>query len=107
MVVWTVIFGGLAYYGNYTATYVLFYIGLLITILGLICYCQWSCYGLLFYVRSKETADVDADFRDTFKPVAVRRGSLCSRGLCTKEEQEQPSPAVAGRCYRKQTKKED
>ena len=74
MAVWAVIFGGLAYYGNYTATYVLFYIGLLITILGLICYLPVVfATGSLFYVRSKETADV-ADGR-----------GLCARGLRTKE----------------------
>ncbi|WP_283576853.1 hypothetical protein [Limosilactobacillus oris] len=110
MVVWTVIFGGLAYYGNYTATYVLFYIGLLITILGLICYLPVVfATGSLFYVRSKETADVNADFRDTFKPVAVLTGeAFVHEVYAPKKEQEQPSPTVKPEEKKKtEAKKED
>lgn len=96
MAIWAAIFGGLAYYGNYTATYVLLYIGALIAILGLICYLPVVyATGSLFYARSKETADVDADFRDTFKPVAVLTGeAFVHEVYVPKKEQKQPSPTV-------------
>lgn len=97
MVVWAAIFGGLAYYGSYTATYVLMYIGLLIMILGLICYFPvFFAMGPLFYEKSKDNgADIDVDFKDTFKPVAVLTGeAFVHEVYVPKKAKAQSSPTV-------------
>lgn len=110
MVVWGVIFGGLAFYGNYTATYVLMYIGLLIAILGMVCYLPVVfATGALFYVKSKEGDDVDADFKDTFKPVAELTGEAFVHEVYTpKKAKKQPSPTVKPEENKKpEAKKED
>ena len=96
MAVWAAIFGGLAFYGNYTATYVLMYIGLLIAILGLVCYLPVVfATGALFYVKSKEDDDTEEDFRDTFKPVAELTGeAFVHEVYVPKKAKVQPSPTV-------------
>lgn len=109
MLVWGAIFGGLAFYGNYTATYVLMYIGLLIAILGLICYFPVVfATGALFYAKSKEDDDVDADFKDTFKPVAELTGEAFVHEVYTPKKDQQPSPTVKSESEKKpEAKKED
>ena len=75
MVVWEVIFGALAYWGLYTATYALIYIGLLLMILGFAAYLPVIfASGALYYEEAKKTANLDEDFADTFKPVAELTG---------------------------------
>lgn len=75
MVVWEVIFGALAYWGIYTATYALIYIGLLLMILGFAAYLPVIfASGALYYEEAKKTANLDEDFADTFKPVAELTG---------------------------------
>lgn len=109
MLVWGVIFGGLAFYGNYTATYVLMYIGLLIAILGLICYFPVVfATGALFYAKSKEDDDIDADFKGTFKPVAELTGEAFVHEVYTPKKDQQPSPTVKSEDEKKpEEKKED
>lgn len=110
MAVWSAIFGGLAFYGNYTATYVLMYIGLLIAILGLICYLPVVfATGALFYVKSKQDASIDDDFSDTFKPVAELTGeAFVHEVYAPKKAASQPSPTVTADDKKKpEAKKED
>lgn len=110
MVVWAAIFGGLAFYGNYTATYVLMYIGLLIAVIGLICYLPVVfATGALFYVKSKADDDIEDDFKDVFKPVAELTGeAFVHEVYVPKKAKEQPSPTVKPDDEKKpEAKKED
>lgn len=110
--VWSVIFGGLAFYGNYTATYVLTYIGLLIAILGIVCYLPVAFAArALYYVKSEEdpTQDIDEIFKDTFKPVAELTGEAYVHEVyAPKKEKKQPSPvAKKSGDHKPETKKQD
>lgn len=77
MLVWGAIFGGLAYYGNYTATYFVMYAGLIIMLLG---FCAYAPVVYLataqFYEQSKPQSPISVEdaFVKTFKPVEVLTG---------------------------------
>lgn len=95
--IWCLIFGGLAFYGNYTATYVLTYVGLILIVLGISCYLQVIlATGALYFEKSKaDGGDVDAAFKDTFKPVAELTGEAFVHEVYKpKETKKQPSPTV-------------
>ena len=71
----TLIFGGLAFYGVYTATYVLTYIGIILVIVGISCYLP-VVYAILalYYNKARAGMEMDVLFKDTFKPVAELTG---------------------------------
>lgn len=75
MFIWTLIFGGLAFYGVYTATYVLTYIGIVLVIVGISCYLP-VVYAILalYYNKARAGMEMDVLFKDTFKPVAELTG---------------------------------
>lgn len=99
VLVWTLIFGGLAFYGNYTATYVLTYVGLALVIIGIACYLPVIlAAGTLYYVKSKDEpdpVDIDVVFKDTFKPVAELTGEAYVHEVYTPAKpKKQPSPVA-------------
>lgn len=75
VVIWEVIFGGLTWWGVYTATNPLIYIGLLLMILGFAAYLPvMFAVPALYYEQAKKTANLDDTFAGTFKPVAELTG---------------------------------
>lgn len=99
ILVWTLIFGGLAYYGNYTATYVLTYVGIALVIIGIACFLPVVlAAGTLYFTKSKEEPDgVDLDeiFKDTFKPVAELTGEAYVHEIYVpKKPKKQPEPVA-------------
>lgn len=75
IVVWIAIFGGLAYWGIYTATAAFMYIGFALIILGYAFYLPVIfAVTPLYYEKAKETANLDEDFAGVFKPVAELTG---------------------------------
>lgn len=96
LIVIALIFGGLAYYGVVTATYVLAYIGLILLIVGVACYLPVVfATAALYYSRTQESTDVDTMFKDTFKPIAELTGEAYIHEVYTEDSNdEQPSPAV-------------
>lgn len=77
MLIWGAIFGGITYYGIYTATNFFIYAGLVVLIIGL---CAYAPVVYLvtaqFYeqMRQKTKWTLDDVFEDTFKPVDVLTG---------------------------------
>lgn len=96
LVIWGLIFGGLAYYGIYTATYVLTYVGLILFVVGVACYLPVIfATGALYYKHNQANSDVDLMFKDTFKPVAELTGEAYVHEVYVeKQPKEQPTPAV-------------
>lgn len=96
ILIWGVIFGGLAVYGNYTATYVLTYVGIFLLIVGIACYIPvLYATNALYYNRARAGMEMDVLFKDTFKPVAELTGEAYVHEVYVeKEPKEQPSPAV-------------
>ena len=75
MVIWEVIFGGLTWWGIYTATNAFIYSGLVLMILGFAFYLPvMMAAPALYYEHSKETAHMNEVFAGTFKPVAELTG---------------------------------
>lgn len=111
VVVWILVFGGLAYYGNYTATYVLTYVGLALVIIGIACYLPVIlAAGTLYFEKSKgDEKDTTDFFKDTFKPVAVLTGeAFVHEVYAPKKVKEQPSPVVKKDSKpKREAKKED
>ena len=81
IVVWSAIFGGVAYYGIYTATYFFMYLGYALIALGITAYLP-VVYAIraLFYEEAKKHIKVDADFIGLFKPVEVLTGEAFQYG---------------------------
>lgn len=81
IVVWSAIFGGVAYYGIYTATYFFMYLGYALIVLGITAYLP-VVYAIsaLFYEEAKKHIKVDADFIGLFKPVEVLTGEAFQYG---------------------------
>lgn len=97
IIVWMLIFGGLAYYGNYTATYVLTYVGLALIIIGVACFLPTVfATGTLYFEKSKASEEnPDEDFRDTFKPVAELTGeAFVHEVYMPKKAKKQPEPVA-------------
>ncbi|WP_076460557.1 hypothetical protein [Limosilactobacillus caccae] len=87
IVIWALIFGGLAYYGIYTATYVLTYVGLIVFVLGLACYLPVIfATGALYYNEMQTKTDVDVMFKETFKPVAELTGEAYVHELYVEDQ---------------------
>ena len=75
VLIWEVIFGGLTWWGIYTATNALIYIGLALMILGFAFYLPVLLAApALYYEQAKETAQLNEVFAGTFKPVAELTG---------------------------------
>ncbi len=75
VVIWEVIFGGLMWWGIYTATNALIYIGLAVMILGFAFYLPVMLAApALYYEQAQETAQMNEVFAGTFKPVAELTG---------------------------------
>lgn len=109
MLVWTLIFGGLAYYGIYTAAYVLTYIGIIVTVIGLACYMPvvFATFAL-YYNRARAGMEMDVIFKDTFKPVANLTGEAYVHEVYVeKKPKEHPSPAVKPDNEKKREAKKD
>lgn len=97
MLIWTLIFGGVAYYGSYTATYVLTYVGIVLLVIGITCYLPVVfATAALYYDRTQASTDLDVMYKDTFKPVAELTGEAYVHEVYVekKVDDEQPSPAV-------------
>lgn len=113
IIVWGLIFGGLAFYGNYTATYVLTYLGLALVIIGIACYLPVVlATGTLYFTKSKdapEAVDVDETFKGTFKPVAELTGEAYVHEVYTPAKpHKQPDPvAKKEKQPKREAKKED
>lgn len=75
LLVWDVIFGGLAYYGIYTATSFCIWLGFLLAFFGDLAYVPVvSAATALFYHQTSDKRDLKQVFTDTFKPVAELTG---------------------------------
>lgn len=75
ILIWEVIFGALTWWGIYTVTTPLIYIGLILMILGFAAYLPvLFAAPALYYEEAKKTAKLDEIFADTFKPVAELTG---------------------------------
>lgn len=96
ILVWALIFGGIAYYGIYSATYVLTYVGIILLIIGIACYLPVVfASAALYYSQTREDTDVDVMFNDTFKPVAELTGEAYAHEAYVEEkDDDQPSPTV-------------
>ena len=96
MLIWTLIFGGLSYYGIYTATYVLTYVGIILLVLGLACYLPVIfATAALYYDKGRAGVEMDIMYKDTFKPVAELTGEAYIHEVYVpKKAKKQPSPAV-------------
>lgn len=67
-IVWTAVFGGIIYYGIYTWTVAVIYIGLVILLLGLFAYLPVSFFlAPLYFEETKPSVDVEKAFEKTFK----------------------------------------
>ncbi|MBB1078808.1 hypothetical protein H5S09_09225 [Limosilactobacillus sp. STM2_1] len=109
MFVWSIIFGGLAYYGNYTATYVLTYIGIIVAIIGIACYLPVVYATMaLYYSRARAGMEMDVLYKDTFKPVADLTGEAYIHEVYVeKQPAEQPSPVAKHEEEKKHEAKKD
>ncbi|MBD5806065.1 hypothetical protein [Limosilactobacillus walteri] len=109
MLIWTLIFGGLAVYGIYTATYVLTYVGIILLIVGLSCYFPVAyATAALYYNRARAGMEMDVLFKDTFKPVADLTGEAYVHEVyVAKQPAEQPSPAAKNKQEKKHEAKKD
>lgn len=77
LVIWIAIFGGLGYYGIYTATTALIYIGFILAFLGVLAYVPViASASALFYDQAAQQADLDHVFDNTFKPVSRLTGQV-------------------------------
>ena len=75
VLIWEVIFGGLTWWGIYTATNAFIYIGLAVMILGFAFYLPVMLAApALYYEQARETAQMNEVFAGTFKPVAELTG---------------------------------
>lgn len=94
--IWSLIFGGLAYYGIYSATYVLTYVGIILLVIGIACYLPVVyATAALYYSQTQESTDLDTMFKDTFKPVAELTGEAYVHEVYVeKKKDDQPSPTV-------------
>ncbi|WP_441794521.1 hypothetical protein [Limosilactobacillus reuteri] len=109
MFIWTLIFGGLAFYGVYTATYVLTYIGIVLVVVGISCYLP-VVYAILalYYNKARAGMEMDVLFKDTFKPVAELTGEAYVHEVYVeKQPKEQPSPTVKRDDEKKHEAKKD
>ena len=75
LLVWDVIFGGLGYYGIYTATNFCIWAGFLLAFIGDLAYVPViSAATALFYSQTADKRDLKQVFADTWKPVEVLTG---------------------------------
>ncbi|KRL27938.1 hypothetical protein FD27_GL000682 [Limosilactobacillus frumenti DSM 13145] len=75
VLIWEVIFGGLTWWGIYTATNAFIYIGLAVMILGFAFYLPvMLAVPALYYEQARATAQMNEIFAGTFKPVAELTG---------------------------------
>lgn len=75
LVIWLAIFGGLGYYGIYTATTALIYIGFILAFLGVLAYVPvMANASALFYYQTSQQVDLDHALDNTFKPVSKLTG---------------------------------
>jgi hypothetical protein len=75
ILVWSAIFGAVAYYGIYTATYFFMYFGYALIVLGITAYLPVIfASSALFYEEAKKQIKVDEDFNGLFKPVEELTG---------------------------------
>lgn len=109
MVIWSLIFGGLAFYGIYTATYVLTYVGIVVLIVGLACYFPVAYATIaLYYSQARTGMDMDQLFKDTFKPVAELTGEAYVHEVYVeKAAKEQPAPVAKPTTAKKHEAKKD
>ncbi|WP_302118253.1 hypothetical protein [uncultured Limosilactobacillus sp.] len=109
ILVWSLIFGGLAFYGIYTATYVLTYVGIVVVIVGIACYLP-VVYAILalYYNKARAGMEMDVLFTDTFKPVADLTGEAYVHEVYVeKQTKEQPSSTVKREAEKKHEPKKD
>ena len=73
--IWSAIFGGLAFYGSYTATNVWLYTGLVLVALGILFYLP-TLFAIpaIYFESSKKTIKVETLFEETFMPVEILAG---------------------------------
>lgn len=70
IIVWAAIFGGLGYYGIYTATNFLIWLGFILAFIGIVAWMPVAyAVTALYYHQTAAGQNLDADFADTFKPV--------------------------------------
>lgn len=75
IVVWLVIFGGLGYYGIYTATNFWIWFGFIVAFLGLVAWLPVSYAATaLYYHRTAPTQNLETVFADTFKSIEELTG---------------------------------
>lgn len=75
LVIWLGIFGGLGYYGIYTATRFWIYFGFILAFLGALAYIPVIANAnALFYQQMAQNVNLDQAFDKTFKPVAQLTG---------------------------------
>lgn len=110
IIIWMLIFGALVYYGNYTATYVLTYVGLALIIIGIACFLPTVfATGTLYFEKSKvNEKNLDEDFRDTFKPIAELTGeAFVHEVYVPKKTKTQPEPVAKKESTPKREAKKD
>lgn len=70
LIVWVIIFGGLGYYGIYTATNFWIWFGFILAFVGLVAWMPVAyATTALYYHQTVAHQNLDADFEGTFKPV--------------------------------------
>lgn len=75
IVVWAAIFGGLGYYGIYTATNFWIWFGFIVAFVGVVAWLPVSyATTALYYQQTADGQNLDADFDGTFKPVEELTG---------------------------------
>ena len=75
LAIWLAIFGGLGYYGLYTATSFCIYFGFILAFLGVLAYVPVIANAnALFYYQTVQGVDLDQAFDNTFKPVSQLTG---------------------------------
>lgn len=80
VVVWLAIFGGLGYFGIYTATNFWIWFGFIVAFLGLVAWMPVAYAATaLYYTKTEPGQNIDADFEGTFKSVEELTGQVTEK----------------------------
>lgn len=80
IVVWVAIFGGLGYYGIYTATNFWIWFGFIVAFLGVVAWLPVTyAVTALYYQKTEPGQNLDSDFEGTFKSVEELTGQASEK----------------------------